>query len=82
MKTGLMILVGAICVATAIALAATGGFGVPEGDVALTFSTLGFDGVDDLRARPQGVTAIVLFITGLALMIAANATAWRQTGGY
>lgn len=82
MKTALLWLVGGICVGSGIALAATGGFGMAEGPTALVYGGLGYNGLDDLQIHAQGVTALVLFISGVACMVGANAGAWKQTNGY
>ena len=82
MKSALLWLVGGVCVGSGIALAATGGFGMPDGPTAVVFGGLGFDGLDNLELKSQGVTALVLFITGVGLMVTANAGAWKETGGY
>jgi hypothetical protein len=82
MKSAILWLVGGICTGSGIALAATGGFGMANGPTATVFSTLGYDGLDNLQIHSQGVTALVLFITGVALLAGANAGAWKQTNGY
>lgn len=87
MRTALLWLAGGACLGLGIALAATGGFGMPGGDGALiptavTFGTLGYDGLDNLDITGQGVTAVALYITGIALMVTANSGAWKETGGY
>ena len=82
MKSALLWLAGGLLVGTGVALAATGGFGMEAGPTAVVFGTLGYDGLDNLQIHSQGVTAIVLFISGLACMVGANAGAWKQTGGY
>ena len=43
---------------------------------------LGYNGLDNLDITAQGVTAIALYITGIALMVTANAGAWKETNGY
>ena len=73
---------GGISAGTGVLLAALHGFGVPGGDVATQFSTLGFDGLPNLTIYPAGYAAIAMIGIGAVLMIKANATAWKQTGGY
>jgi hypothetical protein len=82
MKSAILWLVGGICVGSGIALAATGGFGMIEGPTATVYGSLGYNGLDDLTIHAQGVTAVVLFIAGVACMVTANAGAWKQTNGY
>jgi len=77
-----MLIGGGVCVGTGILTAALGGFGVPGGDVATQISKLGYDAVGDLTIFPSGYVALVLFFTGLFLLIAANAGAYKETGGY
>lgn len=87
MRTALLWLAGGACLGLGIALAATGGIGMPGADGALVptavrYSKLGYNGLDNLDITAQGVTAIALYITGIALMVTANAGAWKETNGY
>ena len=82
MKTGIMLLVGGACVASGILTIAVGGFAVPGGEVAQVISQLGYDGVDNLGITSSGMVAVTLCVVGAALMIGANAGAWKETGGY
>jgi hypothetical protein len=82
MKTGIMLLVGGACVASGILTIAVGGFAVPGGEVAQVVSQLGYDGVDNLGITSSGMVAVTLCVVGAALMIGANAGAWKETGGY
>ena len=75
-------LTGGICAGLGILLAAAYGFNLPGGDVATQFSQLGADGLPALGITNTGMGAIVLIIVGAVLMIKANSTAWKQTGGY
>ena len=75
-------LVGGVCTGLGILLAALYGFNLPGGDVATQFSQLGADGLPALGITGTGYGAIALFIIGAGLMIKANSTAWKQTGGY
>lgn len=82
MKTGLMLLVGGACVASGILTIAMGGFAVPGGEVAQVISQLGYDGVDNLGITSSGMVAVTLCVVGAAMMIGANAVAWKETNGY
>jgi hypothetical protein len=82
MKHPILWLIGGLCVGSGILSGLMGGFGVEGGDVATTFSTLGYDAVDDLQVRANGMMALVLFFSGLGFLVAANRSAWQETGGY
>lgn len=82
MKTGILLLIGGACVASGILALATGGFGVPGGEVAQVISQLGYDGVDDAGITSNGMVALTLCVIGAAMMIGANAVAWKETNGY
>lgn len=82
MKHEILWLIGGLCVAAGIITGLSGGFGVPGGDVATVFSTLGYDGVDNLQITGQGAAAIALVTAGIGMLVTANHTAWQQTGGY
>ena len=45
-------------------------------------SSLGFTGLDNISLLSSSSLAIPLVIVGVAMMVMANSTAWRQTGGY
>ena len=82
MKTGIMLLIGGACLGSGILTIAYGGFAVPGGEVAQVISQLGYDGVDDVGITYSGMIALTLCVIGAALMIGANAGAWKETGGY
>ena len=42
----------------------------------------GFSGLDDIGALPASAYSLGLIAAGLVMMVALNATAWRNTGGY
>jgi hypothetical protein len=44
--------------------------------------TLGFTGLDNIYLLSSSSLAFPLVFVGVAMMVMANATAWRQTGGY
>ena len=75
-------LTGGACSGLGILLAALYGFNLPGGDIATQYSQLGADALPALGITSTGYGAIALFIVGAALMIKANSTAWKQTGGY
>jgi hypothetical protein len=82
MKTGILLLIGGACVASGILSIAMGGFAVPGGEVAQVFSQLGYDGVDNAGITSSGMVALTLCVVGAAVMIGANAVAWKETDGY
>ena len=82
MKNALLWITGGLCVASGVVAGLSGGFGVDGGDIAQVYSTLGYDGVGDIKIRGGGMAAILLVATGLGLIITANAGAWKETGGY
>lgn len=73
---------GAVCIASGIITMAMGGIGVPAGPTATVYGTLGYDALPDLVLNNQGFMALGLLAVGIGLMVAANATAWKETGGY
>lgn len=73
---------GGITLGTGILLFMMGGAGVPGGDAALVFGTLGFDGLDELGLTARGPMALGLMAIGLALLVGTNFNAWKETGGY
>lgn len=82
MKNAILWVLGGLCVAAGFVSALSGGFGVEGGDIAQVFSTLGYDGVDDLQVRGGGMAGVLLVLGGLAMLVTANASAWKETGGY
>lgn len=57
-------------------------FGREGGTFQSDFRTVGFSGFDEMGLLPHADFALPLLAFGLVCLIAANATAWRQTGGY
>ena len=82
MTKTIMFTIGGLCAGGAILTAVLGGFGVPGGPAALVYPNLGYDGVAEISLSSSGMLAIALLVVGLATFIAANATAWKETGGY
>lgn len=46
------------------------------------FTAVGFSGLDNINILSSAHIAVPLIALGLVMMIGANATAWRRTGGY
>ena len=46
------------------------------------FESIGSTGIDNIFLLSSGSLAIPLVIVGVFMMVIANSTAWRQTGGY
>lgn len=57
-------------------------FGMPTGPLNQNLAVAGFNGLDNLTLLPAADYSIVLVIMGICCMVIANATAWKQTGGY
>lgn len=81
MRTGMFLLGGGLA-GGGVLTAVMGGFGVPGGATATQISKVGFDAIGNLTIFPQGQLAIAMFFTGVALMIAGSANAYKETGGY
>ena len=78
-----MLVAGAVCAAAGVLTGVLGGFGMADGqDTALQISKVGFDAIDNLTTYPAGMAAIGLVVVGIGLLAAANATAYKDTGGY
>jgi hypothetical protein len=45
-------------------------------------TSVGFSGLDNISRLAAADFAIPMIIVGVVLMIIANATAWKKTGGY
>lgn len=73
---------GGLSVGLGMVTLATKGFQQPAGDVATSFSQLGWDALPLLTVPIEGFVGLALVATGIALMVKANAAAWKQTGGY
>ena len=58
------------------------GFDQPGGEVSSSYSTMGFDALPYLTLPSAGYVGLLMLAAGAAMMIKANATAWKQTGGY
>lgn len=82
MTRTILLTLGGLSIGSGIMAAMVGGFGVPGGPASQVFPTLGYDGVADIGLGPYGVICLVLGAAGVAMMVAANATAWKDTNGY
>ena len=82
MTKPLLFTLGALCVGGGVLTAVLGGFAVPGGPASQSFSTLGYDAVAEIGLTSSGIYAVTLFACGIGMLIAANATAWKETGGY
>jgi len=58
------------------------GFSMPGGEIATQTSNMGFDALPHIGLTGTGYGAVALIVIGAWMMIKANATAWKQTGGY
>lgn len=78
-----MLIIGAACAGLGILTGVISGFGLPDGaDVATRLSTVGFDALDNITILPDGYLAIGLVVVGVGMLVAANRTAYQETGGY
>lgn len=78
----IMWLSGGLSVGLGMVTLAYKGFEQPAGDVATSFSQLGWDALPLLTVPTEGFVGLGLVATGIALMVTANATVWKETGGY
>ena len=86
MKPGIWIS-GGLCVGLGVLflIGAFGptGFGLPSGDSIITaaegYKYFGYDASLDVKLTTMGKIGIPLVLTGLVLMVFANATAWKDT---
>ena len=92
MKAALWV-IGGLCIGGGFLLmlpsqTSSGGIGVAAADgsylgpAAQVYPATGYDTVADIMLFGQGWMALLLGLTGVALLVFANATAWRETGGY
>ena len=52
------------------------------GPASEVYPTTGYDTTEDVRIFGKGWLALALGLSGLALLVYANANAWKDTGGY
>ncbi len=57
-------------------------FGIPEGAMANHLGSLGSSGLDDITMLGAADFSIGMIVAGALTMVAFNAFAWRDTGGY
>jgi hypothetical protein len=79
-RTLLWLLGGVLCSTGIMCLLFS--FGTPWGDIALNLSQTGFDAVGDITTTPTATFAFFCIATGVPILVALNATAWKSTGGY
>ena len=63
------------------------GFGVSDGaggriPLNTDFRLVGYSGLDNITALGSAEFAIPAIVLGVLCLVIANATAWRETGGY
>ena len=46
------------------------------------FTGVGFTGLDNITLLPRADFSIPLVVVGICCLVIANATAWKETGGY
>ncbi|MFK7928860.1 MAG: hypothetical protein AB8H79_11780 [Myxococcota bacterium] len=76
-----LFMVGGACLGTGIILLYFA-FGWPEGPLNSDFAQIGFNGLDNISIMPGAEISVALIVIGIVSMVFANATAWRETGGY
>ena len=52
------------------------------GHASQVYASTGYDTAADITIFGQGWLALILGFTGLAMLVYANANAWKDTGGY
>jgi len=88
MKGGIWV-VGGLCAGIGLLFLIGGfgdtGFGLMSGGsitpAALSFMHFGYDASMDVGITSNGIMGFGLIIAGIALMVKANAGAWKHTGG-
>ena len=75
-------LAGGISVGLGMVSLASYGFDQPGGEVSANLSQYGFDALPLLTMTPAGYSGLLMVLVGTVLMVRANSTAWKQTGGY
>ena len=73
---------GGICAGLGVLTATVYGFDQPGGEVSANISRWGADALPNLTINTSGYVAILMIGIGAWMMIKANSTAWKQTGGY
>lgn len=57
-------------------------FGWTGGDFNSNFELVGFSGLDEIGLLSTSTLSIPLVVVGALMLVVANATAWKETGGY
>lgn len=77
-----LFLLGGACVGSGL-IALYFSFGWEGGPLNSDFAEVGYSGFDNIAMLPGAdFVAIPLLVVGLFSLVFANATAWRETGGY
>jgi hypothetical protein len=79
-RSVLWVLGGLLCSIGAMSLLFA--FGTPDGDMATTLSSVGWDAVADIEPTGAAPLAAICLALGIPLLVGLNATAWKHTGGY
>lgn len=59
------------------------GFQVDTGvDMAVSYASLGYTGLENVQILGLGWLGFLLVITGLCLLVSGNSTLWKKTDGY
>jgi hypothetical protein len=82
MGRALLYISAGACVATGV-LSLFFSFGMPWGtDIATSLDQVGWDAVSRITPSSTFVLALMCFGLGVPTLIALNATAYKETGGY
>ena len=79
-RSVLWVLGGLLCAIGSMSLLFA--FGTPDGDMATTLSSVGWDAVADIQPTGAAPLAGICLALGIPLLVGLNATAWKHTGGY
>ncbi len=77
--SGILMALGKLGGQSGIGLASDGEF---LGHASEVFALTGYDATGEVTIFGQGWLALILALTGIAMMVYANAGAWKDTGGY
>lgn len=76
-----LLLVGGLCLGTGV-LNLLDSFGWLGGDLNSNYGQVGWSALDNISLLPGASVAVPLVVVGALCLVIANATAWKQTGGY
>jgi len=77
-----LIIVGGICLGSGVMTMLFGWEFGNGSDIAEQIAASGFNGIPHLHMTSSGPVAFGLIFTGIALCVAGNRGAWKNTGGY